>query len=142
MGKVPPVVLSIIICDRVLFDAPTKTSSIISIRDRIIAPKYPVRFPQLFFFAEMTNGHSETEITVRLVDVQNNEKVLIERTAKVKFVDVKSTVSVVLGFEGLVFEHPGEYCFQLFAAGMPLAERRIVCLLLKRPENDQQQNPN
>ena len=74
MSDVPPIVLSTIICDRVLLDAPTKTSSIISIRDRILAVKYPARHPQLFFFAEMTNGHEDTQIRVRLVDVQENDK--------------------------------------------------------------------
>ncbi len=144
MSQIPPVVLSTIVCDRVLFDAPTRTNSIIGIRDRIFAPKYPIRMAQLFFFAEMTNGHDVTDIIVRLVDIQNDDRVIIEKKANVKFENVKSTVSVVLGFEGLAFEHPGEYCFQLFAAGQLLSSRRIACLLVKPPQANEnaQQNPN
>jgi hypothetical protein len=145
MTQIPPVALSTIICDRVLFDAPTKTSSIIGIIDRIFAPQYPIRFPRLFFFAEMTNGHDVTELEVRLVDVQNDEKIIIQKKATVKFPDVKSIVSVVMAFEGLTFSRPGEYCFQLFAAGQILTTRRLTCILLKQPpHNDtkQQQNPN
>jgi len=144
MSQVPPVVLSTIVCDRVLFDAPTRTNCLIGIRDCLFAPKYPVRIFQLFFFAEMTNGHDTTDIIVRLVDVQNDEKVLIEKKANVKFENVKSTVSVVLGFEGLAFEHPGEYCFQLIAAGQPLSSRRINCILIKPPQAGENapQNPN
>jgi hypothetical protein len=145
MAQVPPVALSTIICERVLLDAPTKTSSVIGIIDRILSPQYPIRFPRLFFFAEMTNGHNTTELEVRIVDVQNDEKILIQRKTKVKFPDVKSIVSVIIAFEGLAFDHPGEYCFQLFAAGQILTSRRLVCLLVHKPpvnDNEQQKNPN
>ena len=131
MSDVPPIVLSTIVCDRVLLDAPTKTSSLISIRDSIVAAKYPARHPQLFFFAEMTNGHEDTQITVRLVDVQDNDKVMAEKISKVKFDDVKRIVTIVLGFEGLVFPHTGEYYFQLYAGQELLSSRRIVCLQIK-----------
>jgi hypothetical protein len=140
MAQVPPVVLSTIVCDRVLFDAPTKTSSIIGIIDRIFAPKYPVRIPRLFFFCEMTNGHDTTEIEVRLVDINKDERIVAQKKANVKFPDVRSVVSVVIGFEGLTFNQPGEYCFQLFAAGGILNSRRLVCLLVQKlPPNDNQQ---
>ncbi|MBN1787721.1 MAG: hypothetical protein JW806_04940 [Sedimentisphaerales bacterium] len=144
MAQVPPVVLSTIVCDRVLFDAPTKTSSLIGIIDRIFAPKYPVRIPRLFFFAEMTNGHDETEIDVRLVDINNNEQMLAQKKANVKFPDVRSIVSVVIGFDGLTFNQQGEYAFQLFAAGQLLISRRLLCLLVQKPigHDNQQQNPN
>lgn len=144
MAQVPPVVLSTIVCDRVLFDAPTKTSSIIGIIDRIFAPKYPVRIPRLFFFAEMTNGHDTTEIEVRLIDINNDETIIAQKKANVQFQDVRSIVSVVIGFEGLAFNHPGEYCFQLFAAGQILNSRRLLCLLVQKsiPDDRKQQNPD
>ena len=143
MSDVPPIVLSTIICDRVLLDAPTKTSSIISIRDKILAAKYPARHPQLFFFAEMTNGHEDTQIRVRLVDVQNDDKIMAEKVSKIRFDDVKRIVTIVLGFEGLIFPHPGEYCFQLYAGNEQLASRRIVCLQVKPvPKNDSNQQQN
>ncbi len=142
MANVPPVVLSTIVCERVLFDAPTKTSSLIGIIDRIIAPQYPIRFPRLFFFAEMTNGHDATEVEVRLVDANNDEKIILAQKAQIKFPDVKSNVSVVLVFEGLAFNQPGEYYFQLFAAGQIVASRRMVCLLAQRPPVNEHKNPN
>lgn len=140
MSDVPPIVLSVIVCDRVLLDGPTKTSSLISIRDKIVAVKYPARHPQLFFFAEMTNGHEDAQIRVRLVDVQDNDKVMAERVSKIKFNDVRQIVTIVLGFEGLVFPHPGEYYFQLFAGNELLSSRRVVCLQIKpRQKNDPNQ---
>lgn len=103
-----------------------------------------MRFPRLFFFAEMTNGRDTTEIEVRLIDEQNDEKIIVRQKAAVKFPDVKSIASIVMVFEGLVFSHPGEYCFQLFAAGQILTSRRLVCLLVHQPpmNNNEQKNPN
>lgn len=142
MAQIPPVVLSTVVCERVLFDAPTKTSSLIGIIDRIFAPQYPIRFPRLFFFAEMTNGHDMTEIEVRLVDAQNDEKIVIQQKTFINFPDVKSIVSVVLAFEGLAFNQPGEYYFQLFAAGQIVSSRRLICILAKPPIQKNEQNPN
>lgn len=145
MAQIPPVVLSTIVCERVLLDAPTKTSSLIGIIDRIFAPQYPIRFPRLFFFAEMTNGHDMTEIEVRLVDAQNDEKVILRQKTTVNFPDVKSIVSVVMVLEGLAFNQPGEYYFQLFAAGQIVSSRRLVCLIANRPpaqNNEPPKNPN
>jgi hypothetical protein len=143
MTQIPPVVLSTIICERVLFDAPTKTSSLIGIIDRIFAPQYPIRFPRLFFFAEMTNGHDATEVEVRLVD--GDEKIVLSQKAQINFPDVKNIVSVVLAFEGLAFNQPGEYYFQLFAAGQLVSSRRMICLIAQRPPvnpNGNTPNPN
>lgn len=140
MVQVPPVVLSTIVCERVLFDAPTKTSSLIGIIDRIFAPQYPIRFPRLFFFAEMTNGHDVTPLEVRLVD--SDEKILIHQKAQVQFPDVKTIVSVIMVFEGLAFNQPSEYYFQLYAADQLIASRRLECILAARPPVNGQQNPN
>ena len=129
-------VLSAVVCDRVLFDAPTKTSSIISIRDTIFAPKYPIRYPQMFFFTELTNGHNQSPLTLKVIDTNSDDKVMLEKKANVKFGDVKSIVSVVMAFEGLVFPHPGEYCFQLYCGDKLLISRRLICMLVKRPTKD------
>lgn len=143
MADIPPVVLSAIICDRVLFDAPTKTASIIGIRDKILAKKYPATVPQLYFFSELTNGHGSIKATVRLVDVKKNDAVLAERSSKIKFATVKTIATIVLVFEGLVFPHPGEYRFILNSDGHPLADRAIKCVQMihvKKSDPDKQQH--
>lgn len=145
MTDIAPMVLSAVVCDKVLFDAPTKTSSLISIRDAVLAPRYPIRYPQLFFFAELTNGHKSASISARLIDTNENDRVMVERKVDVRFPDVKAIVSVVLGFDGLVFNHPGEYCFQLFCGEQMITSRRLICAMLKKPPANgpkPEQNPN
>ena len=133
MSDIPPIALSIIVCDRVLLDAPTKTSSIISIRNTIMAQKYPARHPQLFFFCELTNGRNTTDVSVRLIDVSGGEKTMAQRNAKVKFDDVKRIIVIAMGFEGIVFPHPGEYRFQIHAGQELLGERAVTCVQTQKP---------
>lgn len=126
MTEVPPILLSAIICEKVIFDRITGMPSIINIIQNINAPKYPIRYPSLVFFCELTNGHGKTKTTIRLVEEQE-EKVIFEQKGEGEFKDVKQVVSLALNLQGIVLPREGEYCFQLFAEDNLLGERRITC---------------
>lgn len=127
MSEVPPVLLSAIVCDRVIFDRLTGMPSLINILQALNSPKFPVRSAQLVFFCELTNGHGKTQTKVRLVDVEKDEQVVFEKSGTVEFKDVKHVLSLAVALQGLVFEHPGEYRFQIFAGEHLLGERKILC---------------
>jgi hypothetical protein len=127
MSQVPPVLLSAIVCDRVIFDRITGMPSLINILQTLNAPKFPVRSEQLVFFCELTNGHGKTKTKVRLVDVSKDEQAIFEKSGTIEFKDVKHVLSLAVALQGVVFSHPGEYRFQLFAGEELLGERRIVC---------------
>ncbi len=132
MTEVPPILLSAIICEKVIFDKITGMPSIINIIQNINAPKYPVRYPSLVFFCELTNGHGRTKTTIRLVEEQaaegqEEEKVIFEQKGTAEFKDVKQVVSLALNLQGIVLPREGEYRFQLFAEDYLLGERRIIC---------------
>ncbi len=129
----PPVLLSVIICDLVIIDRITDKPSIIGAFETISAPKYPARHPRLAFFCQLTNGHGETRITVKLVDVQQEDKTLFEGTIEQKFRDVREVANLTFNIGGMVFPHPGEYRFQIYAGTEFLGERRIVCRQIKLP---------
>jgi hypothetical protein len=137
MSEVPPVLLSAIVCDRVVFDRLTGMPSLINILQALNAPKFPVRSDQLVFFCELTNGHGRCQTKVRLVDVSNNEQVVFEKSGAVEFKDVRQVLSLAVALRGLVFSHPGEYRFQLFAGEELLGERRVLCrqVTIRRPED-------
>jgi hypothetical protein len=136
MPQVAPIVLSAIVCDRVIIDAATKSPSIIHVIHSISAVKYPARHPRMAFFFELTNGHGQVDLAVRLVDVQDDEKVIVEGRGRVKFADVRQVVANGLHFDNIILPHQGEYCFQLYAGEELLAERRFTCLLVKpRPKS-------
>ncbi|MHC4122058.1 MAG: DUF6941 family protein [Planctomycetota bacterium] len=137
--EVPPVLLSAIICDRVIFDKLTGMPSVINIIQNINSPKYPMRNPSLIFFCELTDGHGKTKATIRLIDVEQNDKVILEQDGEVEFKDVKQIVTLALNLRGVVFEHPGEYRFQLYSGEHFLGDRKIICRHIELPPK---QDPN
>ena len=137
MTEVPPILLSAIICERVIFDKISGMPSLISIIQNVNAPRYPVRYPSLVFFCELTNGHGRTTTKIRLIDDQDEAKVIFEQEGAVQFGNVKQVVTLALNLQGMMLPRPGEYRFQLFAGEHLLGERRIVCKKVKvRPKGD------
>ena len=124
MTEVPPVLLSAIICERVIFDKITGMPSLINIIQNINAPNYPIRH-WLVFFCELTNGHGDTNTKVRIVDAEQDDRIIFEQSGTVQFADVKQTVTLAVNLQGIMFPEPGEYSFQLFSEENLLGERRI-----------------
>ena len=140
MTEVPPVLLSAIVCERVIFDRMSGTPSLINIIHSINAPKFPIRHGQLVFFCELTDGHGSTKTKVRLVYAQQDDKVIFEQEGTVQFKDVRQTLTLAVNLQGIVFAGAGEYRFQLFADGHLLGERRIICRKIKLPSKDNGNN--
>ena len=133
MTEIQPILLSAIVCEKVIFDKVSGTPSIINIIQAINASKYPLRYGGIVFFCELTNGHGSTEAKIRLVNVQENDRVIFEQGGKIRFKDVKEVVTLAVNLHGIVFPQPGEYRFQLFGDEYLLGERRIVCRKIKLP---------
>ena len=133
MTEVPPILLSAVICERIIFDKITGMPSLINIIQMVNAPRYPVRHGQLVFFCELTNGHGKTKTKIRIVAAEQDDKVVFEQEREVAFTDVRQTVTLAINLQGVVFERPGEYRFQLFAGEHLLGERRIICRKVKMP---------
>lgn len=135
MSEVPPILLSAITCDRVIFDRITGMPSIINIVQIVNAQKYPVRNSQLVFFCELTNGHGITDLEIRLLNVEDEDEILFKQVKQVDFRDVRHVLTLALNMQGIIFPEPGEYRFQLFANGQLLGERRVVCRKVDFPMN-------
>ena len=133
MTTLQPILLSAIACNRVIFDKVSGMPSVIDIVQTINAHQYPARHPQIVFFCELPNGHGTTKAKIRLIDAQEEEKIICEREGTVEFKDVKQIVTLAMDLHGIVFPRPGEYRFQLFAGGTLLGERRITCRKMERP---------
>ena len=139
MNEIAPIALSMIICDRVILDAIARRFSIRDIIYTISSPDYPALHPRLTIFFELTNGHGEVSISIKLVEVADDaageDRVLQETEEKIEFSDVREILTGQLDFRNITFPHPGEYRFQLFGADTLLLERRIVCRQVKGGDN-------
>lgn len=139
MTEIQPILLSAIICDRVIFDKMSGAPSLIDIVQTINAPQYPLRHGRLVFYCELTNGHGDTNTKIRLIDLNEDEKVIFEQQGQIKFKDVQQVVTLAVNMGGLVFPHPGEYRFQLLTSDQLLGERRIICRKIKLPPKTKRQ---
>jgi hypothetical protein len=129
--KLPqPIVLSVII-DRI-----TDKPSIIGAFETVNAPRYPAKHTRLTFFCQLTNGHGKAKITIRLVDIQDEDKSLFEGAVEQNFKDVRQVANLTFDIGGIVFPHPGEYRFQIYADAEFLGERRIICRQIELPVGD------
>jgi len=129
----PPVLLSVIICDLVIIDRISERPTIVGAFEVVSAPKYPARHARLALFCQLTNGHGKEKITVRLVDVGEEDKTLFEEEIEQEFRDVRQVANLTFEIGGIVFPHPGEYRFQVYAGKEFLGERRIICREIKLP---------
>jgi hypothetical protein len=136
MMDIQPILLSSIICNRVIFDKVSGMPSIIDIVQVINAPKYPAQHAQLVFFCELTNGHGQSRAAIRLVEAQKDDSIIFEQKGVVSFADVQQIVTVAMNLQGVVFPRPGEYRFQLFTNDVLLGERRILCREVKLPTQE------
>ena len=141
MTEVPPILLSAIICDRVIFDKITGMPSLINIIQTLNAPKYPLRSGSFVFFCEMTNGHGLTKTKIRLVDAEQEDRVLFEQGGTVKFENVQQVLTLAINMRGIVFNNPGEYRFQLFSEDHLLGERKIICRKVNLPPKNNKDEP-
>lgn len=131
MSDVPPILLSAIACDRVIFDRITGMPSVINIVQVVNSPQFPVRHSELVFFCELTNGHGVTDVEIRLVELEDEDKILFKQSKQVDFKDVRHVLTLALRMQGIVFPDEGEYRFQLYGNGCLLGERRIICRKVK-----------
>jgi hypothetical protein len=108
-------------------------ASLINIIQAVNAPQYPIRHSQLVFFCELTNGHGRTKTKIRIVDTQREDRVIFEQQGTVEFTDVRQVVTLAVNMQGIVFEGPGEYRFQIFAEEQLLGERGVLCRKVEPP---------
>lgn len=125
--------LSAVICERVIFDRFTGMASLINIIQAVNAPQYPIRHGQIVFFCELTNGHGSTKTKIRIVDTQRDDCVIYSQEGTVEFKDVRQVVTLAVNMQGIVFDGPGEYRFQLFTGDGLLGERKILCIKVESP---------
>ena len=133
MSKMPPpILLSSIICDRVIIDKITGMPTLVNIIQNIRAVNFPTRTSSLIYFCELTNGRGKTEATLRLVESKHKENILFEQKSNIEFKDVKQVLTMTLNLQGIIFPAEGEYRFQLLVGETILGERRIQCVKGKK----------
>ena len=131
MGKTPPICLSLLLCDQVVADASTGKMSILGMFQSVTAAAFPTILPRCAVWIELTNGHGETPVLLRLARATPEDidgDVLLEIGFTVPFHDPRTVHLHHVSVTGLQLPEEGHYRLGLEAFGLRLFERKIVAL--------------
>ena len=127
-----PDVLSLIVCDQIITDRLTGKQSLIGMFSVIHSTRFPVVHPQLSVFASLSGGHGKVELTIRIVDGNEERPPLVDGRGQVNFKNPLAIANLALQFRGLAFPKPGEYRIQLISNNELLREARLQLILVRR----------
>ncbi|MFH1749113.1 MAG: hypothetical protein ABIG44_18940 [Planctomycetota bacterium] len=132
VSKPSPDVLALIICDQIITDRLTGKQSLIGMFSRVHTPVFPATHPQLSVFVALTEGYGETELTIRIVDADDQRQPIVMGKGKVRFKDPRAIAHLALQFHGLRFPEPGSYRVQLYCGNELLREAHLDLIQLTR----------
>ena len=125
-SQVAPVVLTLLLCEKVIVDARTQQYSLVGLVSNVNASRFPVRSPNLCIYSEITGGHGVTALTVRIVDVNEERDPVVKLDVEVNLEDPLAVTQFVFGMPSLVFPEPGDYRLQALFSGSRLLEKRLI----------------
>ena len=125
-SPVAPIVLTLLLCEKVIVDARTQQYSLVGLVSNVNATRFPVRSPSLCIYTEVTGGHGVTPLTVRIVDVDEKREPVVKLDLEVNLEDPLAVTQVVFGMPRLVFPELGDYRLQAISGGTTLLEKRII----------------
>jgi hypothetical protein len=128
-----PDVLAMVLADQILQDFTTKKLFIQGTYSVIFGVDFPVVFPAITVYIAVTSGHGETELEMRLVDVDEEREPIFSSKAKVNFLDPLTVLETVFTHGPVSFPEPGEYRVQLLGAGQLIRERRLQVIPVPTP---------
>ena len=137
MGRPVPICLTLLLCDQVVWDASAGKASLLGTFNSLAAAGFPMVIPRCAFWTELTDGHGETPIVLRLVRVTPEDvdgEVVFEARFTVSFTDPRTIHGHHSSAVGLELREPGEYRLSANAFGQPLLERRLQ--VSRRGEQD------
>ena len=125
-SPVAPIVLTLLLCEKVIVDARTQQYSLIGLVSNVNASRFPVRSPTLCIYTEVTGGHGVTPLSVRIMDVDERREPVVKLDLEVNLEDPLAVTQVVFGMPRLVFPEPGDYRLQAISGTTTLLEKRII----------------
>jgi len=122
---------ALVICDLIIDDINTRKKSLVGIFSVIRAKSFPVQHPAMTVFASLTNGNGEVPVVLRCVRIADEHEVLSVAGA-VRFPDPNQVIDLVFNLNGVPFEQPGLYSFELLSDGNILLEKRFSVIELPK----------
>lgn len=126
-----PIALCLIVCDQASIDRGNGKVSLLGTFESVFSSTFPCHHPELTVFAELTDGHGQTPITVRFAKTSPDNidgETLHSATVDAEFTSPLQVVRVVMTIRMLPFPSEGEYRVIMEAEGTYIIERRIIAM--------------
>jgi hypothetical protein len=128
-----PTLLALVPADRILVDVATGKSTIEGTFRSLKSATFPFTCRTFAVYIVVTDGYGQTNMQLRLIDLDEEGDPILDVEAVVDFTDPLEVVELTFTPDQVTFPEPGEYRLQLFGAGEPLAERRVLVGILEEP---------
>ena len=117
-----PSIKAILICDQIIQEHVTGKKSLIGIFENIHIAKFPVSWPRIAVYINLTGAHGKYAMEIRLIDAENKQI----GTVKPPEVEIDSplrTCEFALHVNNVRFAKAGQYAFQILANDELLATK-------------------
>lgn len=131
----PPIVISIITCDKTIRDMQTRKISLIDCFSAFSVPGVPFTVNQFSLFVLMTDGFGVVPITIQIKNLSNNELIMKEDCIKIEFKDSITPIEFVLLLNGITFPNYGSYAIEVFANKEFLNSIKILVSKPRKKDN-------
>ena len=128
-----PSVKAILICDQVIHEMGTNKKSLIGIFEQIHAAKFPLRYPKISVYVNMTDAHGKYSLELRLLDPEGKQ-LGSGKTPEVEIDSPLRTCEFALQIQNLRFQMEGKHEFQIFANDDLLATKSFGVRLAKKAQ--------
>lgn len=122
-AKPPPICLALVLCDAIYRDRASGKHTILGTFSAINAKGFPAIHEQTAVYAALTDGYGSVNIELRLIDPEDDDRVLLSSKGEVDFESPRNVLDLEFRFARIEFPHAGEYRFQLWAENELLMER-------------------
>ncbi len=120
-----PTVLALLIADAAYADSFSGKLTILGCFSELNVPEIPAIVPGFVVYAVLTNGLGIGELTVRIVDVDEEHELQV-LSHEIELKDPRQTFQWLAQFDNQEFSKAGEYRIQFLADGEMLLERRLL----------------
>ena len=123
---VKPVLQALVLADHVYIDGSTGKKVIAGTFNHLTSSEFPSTFDHhKFAFLSLTGVRETVPITLRFVDLSNNDVLTEFRGLEVTEKDPLRTVEMVVEIPSLPMPHPGAFAFEALAEGELLGFLRL-----------------
>jgi hypothetical protein len=122
-----PYPLALIVCDGIHIDPATGKRTLLGLFSTVVGREFPIHL-RLSVYAALTDCMGTTTVEIRIVDVNEERVPVFVLSGEIEANEPLAVQDLSFFIPLAVFPEPGEYRVQLFAAGIPIMERRLMAV--------------